>query len=362
MNQNRTVTGTFTLVHDTLSIQRAGTGSGTVTGTGINCGSDCSEVLVRGSSVTLTATPDSGSVLTSWSGCDSTNGNTCTVTSITQDRTITATFSLNVQYYTLSVQGAGTGSGTVTGGGIDCGSTCSLSLAGGTAVTLTATPSTSSSFTSWTGCDSANGNSCTVTMNPNRTVTATFTLMYNTLTVQKGGCGSGTVTGPGINCGSDCSEVFVRGTSVTLGSNPDSGSVSAGMYRGTSRLYPQNTLTVLVDGTVSAMFGLQATNVCVQPSGTGSGIVTTNDSMHIYCRIDSQHVVSGTCSGNLPTTGNYYTTLNATPNSGSSFGGWTGPCNRTGIDYTSNSPRYWCETIWIGPNGYPFEAFIATFN
>jgi hypothetical protein len=362
MTQNRTVTATFALVHDTLSVQKTGTGSGTVTGTGINCGSDCSEALVRGTSVTLTATPGSGSALTSWSGCDSTNGNTCTVTSITQDRTITATFSLNVQYYTLSVQGAGTGSGTVTGGGIDCGSNCSVSLAGGAAVTVTATPSTSSSFTSWSGCDSTNGNNCTVTMNQNRNVTATFALVYNTLTIQKRGCGSGTVTGPGINCGSDCSEAFVRGTSVTLGSNPDSGSVSAGMYRGTSRLYPENTLTVLGDGTVSAMFGLQAYNVCVQPSGTGSGIVSTGDSMHIYCAIDSNHTISGTCSGNLPTTGNYYTTLHAKPASGSSFGGWTGPCNRTGIDNTSNPPTYWCETIWIGPNGFPFEAFIAKFD
>ena len=361
MTRNRTVTATFTLVHDTLSVQRTGTGSGTVTGTGINCGSDCSEVLVRGSSVTLTATPSSGSALTSWSGCDSTNGNTCTVTSITQDRTIAATFSLNVQYYTLSVQRAGTGSGTVTGGGIDCGSTCSLTLAGGTAVTLTATPSTSSSFASWTGCDSANGNSCTVTVTQSRTVTATFTLIYNTLTIQKGGCGSGTVTGPGIDCGSDCSETVTRGTTVTLGSNPDTGSVSAGMYRGTSRLYPANTVTVLGDETVSAMFGLQAYNVCVQPAGTGNGTVRTGDSMRISCSIYN-NVISGTCSGNLPTTGDYYTTLYATPASGSSFGGWTGPCFDTGTDYNSNPTRYWCRTIWIGVNGYPFEAFIATFE
>jgi len=199
-------------------------------------------------------------------------------------------------------------------------------------------------------------------MNQNKNVTATFALVYDTLTIQKGGCGSGLVTGPGINCGSTCSGTVTRGTTVTLVSNPDSGSVAAGMYRGTSRLYPENTVTVLGDRTVSALFGLQAYNVCVQPSGTGSGIVRTNDSMHIYCAIDSQSAISGTCSGNLPTTGNYYTTLYATPASGSSFGGWTGPCYRTGTDYTSSPPRYWCETIWIGSSGYPFEAFIATFN
>jgi hypothetical protein len=231
-------------------------------------------------------------------------------------------------------------------------------------VTLTATPSTSSSFTGWSGCDGTNGNSCTVTMSQSRNVTATFALIYDTLTIRKGGCGSGTVTGPGIDCGSDCSATVTRGTTFTLGSNPDSGSVSAGMWIGTYRLHPENTLTVLQDSTVSAMFGLQANNVCVEPSGTGSGIVrtATYDRIYIYCRIDSNHVISGTCSGNLPTVGDYYTILYAIPNSGSSFGGWTGPCNRTGTDYTYNPPRHWCETIWIGPNGYPFEAFIATFN
>ena len=77
----------------TLTVNKAGSGNGTVTGTGIDCGSDCSEDYANGTSVTLTATPFIGATLTSWSGCDSTSGNTCTVI-MNQSRTVTATFSM----------------------------------------------------------------------------------------------------------------------------------------------------------------------------------------------------------------------------------------------------------------------------
>ena len=54
----------------TLTVTKAGTGSGTVTSSpaGIDCGTDCSEDYQSGTIVTLTATPDSGSDLTNWSG------------------------------------------------------------------------------------------------------------------------------------------------------------------------------------------------------------------------------------------------------------------------------------------------------
>src|SRR5262249_30036156 len=54
----------------TLSVTKAGTGSGTVTSTptGITCGADCSENYVNGTIVALTATPTSGSTFAGWSG------------------------------------------------------------------------------------------------------------------------------------------------------------------------------------------------------------------------------------------------------------------------------------------------------
>ncbi len=81
-------------VNYTLSVTTAGTGSGNIT---VNSGmlswsgSTGTAFYSSGTSVTLTATPASGLTFTSWSGCDNSSGNTCTV-SMTTSRSVTATF------------------------------------------------------------------------------------------------------------------------------------------------------------------------------------------------------------------------------------------------------------------------------
>jgi hypothetical protein len=79
----------------TVTTSRAGTGSGTITGTGISCGTDCSETVLEGTSVTLTAKPASGSTFSGWSGACSGNQTTCTV-SVTAPTNALATFTLTV--------------------------------------------------------------------------------------------------------------------------------------------------------------------------------------------------------------------------------------------------------------------------
>jgi hypothetical protein len=174
MSTDATVSARFDLITYAVTVGRAGTGTGTVTSNpaGINCGTDCSEPYVVGSSVTLTAVAASGSILTGWTGCDTTSGATCTVT-VGAARAVTATFA---RVYTLTVQKSGIGSGTVTSSpaGISCGSNCSAAFISGTKVTLTATPSMLTIFTGWSGCDSTSGNTCTVNMNAARSVTAGF--------------------------------------------------------------------------------------------------------------------------------------------------------------------------------------------
>ena len=213
----------------TLTVSKSGTGSGTVTSSpsGISCGSTCSSAYAAGTSVTLTAAPDSGNSFTGWGGACSGTG-TCTIT-MSAAKNVTASFALPSGPYALTVSKSGTGSGTVTSSpsGISCGSDCSNTYDVGTSVTLTAVPHDGNAFTVWSGACSGTGITCTVTMSAARNVTAKFTLNSGQyiLSVFKSGTGSGTVTSSpsGISCGSDCSNTYTAGTSVTLTAAPDSG-------------------------------------------------------------------------------------------------------------------------------------------
>lgn len=93
MDNAKNVTANFTLNTYTLTISKTGAGSGTVTSSpaGINCGIDCNEVYNHGTSVTLTATPASGSTFTGWSGADNASGASCVVI-LTSARMVTAIF------------------------------------------------------------------------------------------------------------------------------------------------------------------------------------------------------------------------------------------------------------------------------
>lgn len=86
----------------TLSVFKAGTGLGTVTDTGINCGADCSESYPAGTSVTLTATPAAGSTFAGWSGaCSGTGG--CILT-MNSNKSVTATFNLEAEFdFSISI-------------------------------------------------------------------------------------------------------------------------------------------------------------------------------------------------------------------------------------------------------------------
>jgi len=161
----------------TLSVSRAGSGSGSVNSNpaGIDCGSTCSENFAGGTPVTLTATPDPSSTFAGWSGSCS-GVSACSIV-INADTSVIANF---IQSQTLNVILAGNGSGAVTSnsGGISCtnaGGSCSARLATGTAVLLTAVPSGNSVFAGWSGaCTGTDPNTCSITLDSNKTVTTTF--------------------------------------------------------------------------------------------------------------------------------------------------------------------------------------------
>ena len=309
MNNAKNVTATFTLPTYPLTVTKVGSGTVTSADGNINCGSVCTFNYGSGTSVTLTATPTVGWALTSWSGCDSTSGNTCTVT-VNNARNVTATFTQ--VGYPLTVSKTGSGTVTSSDGNINCGGACSYTYLGGTSVTLTATPASGYSFTGWSGGGCSGTGSCVVNMTQAQSVSASFTPTYQ-LTLSKTGSGTVTSTDGNINCGSVCSYSYLSGTKVTLNANPSSGWAFtgwSGACTGTGACMVTMTQAQSVSATFVQLFQLTV-------SATGSGTVTSSDG-NLNC--------GTSCSYNYPS--GTSVTLNAAPASGWSFSSWTG-CNST---------------------------------
>ena len=90
-NSNNCTINVFSPGQYGLSVNRGGSGGGTVIGPGINCGSDCSENYNSGTSVTLDASPDGGSTFDHWEGdCSGTNSS-CALT-MNSNKSVTAYF------------------------------------------------------------------------------------------------------------------------------------------------------------------------------------------------------------------------------------------------------------------------------
>jgi len=84
-----------------------------------------------------------------------------------------------------------------------------------------------------------------------------------TLTVNKEGTGTGTVTSSaaGINCGSDCSQVYKAGNVVTLIATPDSGSTFAGWDGGGCSGTGTCSFTINAMATVTANFAAESSPI-----------------------------------------------------------------------------------------------------
>ena len=74
------------------------------------------------------------------------------------------------------------------------------------------------------------------------------------LLVKRAGAGAGSVSGPKISCGSDCSATYASGTDVTLSAKPASGSGLAGWSGGGCSGTSTCTVTMSGDETVTATF------------------------------------------------------------------------------------------------------------
>ena len=311
-------------------------GQGTVTGTGINCGSghlSCYSAYGSGSpAVTLTPAAASGWTFTGWE--DACSSSPCAVTPA-GSQTVTAVFDFSgvVQTSTLNVSAT---HGDVVNGAmnypIECdssktapaGTTCSLTALTGSTLTMTETPDAGYLFTGWGGACSGAGPSCAVYLASSQSMSAGFVQSASTtLTVTVSGNGS--VTGGGISCGAGttCSTPESSTATVTLTASPASGYALTDWSGGCTGI--QATCTVQMSAAVSVTATFQQV-VPLSVTVTGNGYVTGG-------RIGCDGTDLGqTCTANeVPGTD---VTLTATANSGGGTPYWTGCYSSSGSTCT----------------------------
>ena len=161
-----------------LVVAKTGAGTGSVVSApelGISCGLTCTVAAPAGSTVTLTATPNPGSVFAGWSGACSGTG-ACTLV-FDSDKNVTAAFDLvPTPRGQLLVRTRGRGRIASSPGGIACGSKCAAEYALGTSVVLRAAPARGHRFAGWGGsCVSVRrASTCTVSVDRSTSVSARF--------------------------------------------------------------------------------------------------------------------------------------------------------------------------------------------
>ncbi|MDY8137865.1 InlB B-repeat-containing protein [Aquimarina sp. 2201CG5-10] len=273
MDADKTITATFSQIQRTLIINT--TGSGSVTPASGSTYND-------GATATLTATPAAGWQFDGWSGDATGTTNPLQVT-MDADKTITATFSQIQRTLTINT----TGSGSVTPAS---GSTYN----DGATATLTATPAAGWQFDGWSGDATGTTNPLQVTMDADKTVTATFSQIQRTLTINA--TGNGNVTPASGSTYND-------GTTATLTATPAIGYQFDGWSGDATGTTNPLSLTMDADKTVTATFSqIQYTLVV---NTTGSGNVTLSPAGGTY-------------------TNGQVVTITATANQNWQFDGWSG--------------------------------------
>ena len=236
------------------------------------------------------------------------------------------------QNFSLTIQFSGPDPGTVTVSPpvLDCGNPagCVFSIPSGTFLTLSASPPVSAGppgvFSAGTGsaagCETT---TCSFTMNSDSSIIATFDPSqgpFPVVSVTFLGEGSGGVSVDTNLCFSgepQCAISYVSGSLVTLVADPQPGSTFDGFFGECFSSSLTCSFTITSDSVVEAIFSQGSSEGLVRfmltKGGAGSGRVVSNPP-GIDCGTD--------CSTNFEQ--GTQLTLTATPDAGSSFGGWQG--------------------------------------
>jgi hypothetical protein len=265
MTCTKTVTAYFTLINQTtyaLTVYVSPTGGGAVT---LNPSQPPGGYVVE-TVVTLTALASGGYQFNHWSGALSGSQNPTTI-QMTSAKTVTAHFTQIT--HTLAVNVSPDGGGVVT---LNPSQPPGGYLAN-TVVTLTAVASGGYEFDHWSGALSGSENPITITMDSDKEVTAHFTQVTHTLTVNVSPEGGGAVTlEPSQPVGG-----YVVGTVVTLTAVADEGYDFDHWSGALSGSENPSTITMDSDKEVTAHFSqiTYTLTVGVNPSG---GTVTLDPS------------------------------------------------------------------------------------
>ena len=300
-----------------LTISLQGHGAVQSSSAGATCSSgSCTNALLAGTKVTLTATPNDGAKFSGWSGaCGGTEN--CVVT-LDAAQQVTATFIPLPTMLTLQVTGLGRVVSTTNEGDLVCPqSTCIVEMAYGAKATLAATPNEGAKFSGWSGACSGT-DSCVVAMDAAQQVMATFTPTSTVLTMQVTGLGRvhGVTNEGDIACPRNtCKVEMPYGMKATLAATPNEGAEFSGWSGACSG---NDSCVVAMDAAqqVTATFTPISTVLTMQVTGLGRVHGVTNEG-DIACP-------RNTCKVEMP----YGTkvTLTATPNDGAEFSGWSGAC------------------------------------
>ena len=143
------------------------------------------------------------------------------------------------------------------------------------------------------------------------------------LTVKSAGSGAGTVTSSpsGVSCGSTCTAKFTEGKSVKLTAAAKSGSKFADWSGGCSGTSTTCTISLKAATSVTATFNATASPIqlTVKSVGNGAGTVTSTPA-GINC--------PQSCTASFPK--GTAVVLMPSPEAGTTFAGWSGPCTGTG--------------------------------
>src|SRR5208283_5191808 len=390
--------------HYTLTAVLSGGGSGTITGSGINCSSNCTATYNSGSIVTLTATANAGSTFTGWSGGVCTGTGLCSF-NINSNQSVTAAFNTAASY-TITASAS-------SGGSISPAGTVPANA--GTSPSFTVTPNSGYNIANVTVDNVSVGAVSSYSFSSiaaNHTIAASFSPITYTLATSTTGTGSGTVAS------NPSGTVFSSGTAVTLTASPAAGSSFAGWSGACSGTSSKCTVTMTANASATATFNTVPTYTITASASSGGSIspagtvpanagtspsftVTPNSGYNIanvtvdgisvgavssysFSSIAANHTITasfspitytlatsktGTGSGTVASnpSGTVFNsgtavTLTATPAAGSSFAGWSGACSGTSSKCTVTMNANATATATFNANGITYKITANSGN